>query len=121
MKSLETSTVALWPHLAMAAVICGNVLGNIFIKLGSVANSDRTLLFGMFGWQTLVGAGCFAAGLMSYAWALKYLPLHMAQAIAALQFVGVILAAVLVFGESIGQVKWVGIAMIATGLLLVTR
>jgi multidrug transporter EmrE-like cation transporter len=107
------------PYLAMGAVIIGNVLGNVFLKLGSSVDASRAQIFGMFGWQTVAGIGFFAAGILCYALALKSLPLHVAQAIAALQFVGAIAAAAMFFGEAITALKWVGIALICVGLVLV--
>ena len=105
MENLETGAARTLPYLAMAAVVCGNVLGNVFLKLGSIAGTKSPYTFGIFGWQTLLGVGCFAAGLLIYAWALKFLPLHVAQAIAALQFVGAVLAAAFFFGEDINESK----------------
>ncbi|SDR64042.1 EamA-like transporter family protein [Rhizobiales bacterium GAS113] len=108
------------PYLAMGTVVAGNVLGNIFLKLGSSAGADRTSLFGMFAWQTAAGIGFFASAVLLYAWALKNLPLHIAQGVASLQFVGAILAATFIFDESISLQKWFGIGLICIGLMFVT-
>lgn len=107
------------PYLAMAAVVIGNVLGNVFLKLGSTPATDRTLLLGVFSWQTIGGIGFFVLAVLCYAMALKTLPLHLAQAIAALQFVGAVAAAAVFFGEAITGLKWAGIACICIGLALV--
>jgi len=108
------------PYMAMGMVVAGNVLGNIFLKLGSGDNADRALMFGLFGWQTIAGIGFFASAVLLYAWALKHLPLHMAQGVASLQFIGAILAAWLIFQEAISLQKWVGIGLICMGLMFVT-
>ncbi|MGA8173108.1 MAG: EamA family transporter [Methylocystis sp.] len=108
------------PYMAMGMVVISNVLGNVFLKLGSSDNTGRALIFGLFGWQTVAGIGFFASAILIYAWALKYLPLHVAQAAASLQFVGAILAAALVFNEAIYLQKWFGVGLILIGLMFVT-
>lgn len=119
---LENQSSSTWalPYLAMGTVVVSNVLGNIFIKFGSSEEVKSAPIFGMFGWQTVVGIGFFASAVLFYAWALKYLPLHIAQGVASLQFVGAILAAALVFDEAISVQKWLGIGLICIGLTFVT-
>ncbi len=107
------------PYLAMGGVVTGNVLGSVFLKLGSSVRAERASIFGVFGWETVMGVCFFASAVLLYAWALKQLPLHMAQAVGALQFIGAILAAAFVFGEAIGVEKWVGIGLICVGLAFV--
>ena len=108
-------------YAALSAVVVANVLGNVFMKLGSSVDAGKAPLLGIFGWQTLVGISFFAAGVVFYGLALKVLPLYMAQAVVILQFVGVILAAAIIFGEAINIRQWFGIAFIIVGLSLVTR
>lgn len=109
------------PYIALGCVVIANVLGNIFMKFGSSTDARHAYIFGIFGWQTLLGIGFFASGVVFYGLALKLLPLYMAQAVVILQFVGVILAAAIVFGEVIDMRQWLGIAFICIGLSLVTR
>ncbi len=108
-------------YAAMGLVVCGNVLGNIFLKIGATTEPERAVFFGMFGWQTIMGIGCFAGAVLCYAFALRVLPLHLAQSIAALQFVGAVTAAYIIFGEPIDEMKWIGILMICGGLVLVAN
>jgi drug/metabolite transporter (DMT)-like permease len=109
------------PYVALGAVVIANVLGNIFVKLGSSVDSKHAYIFGVFGWQTLIGISFFASGVVFYGLALKLLPLYTAQAVVTLQFVGVILAAAILFGEVIDMRQWLGIAFIGVGISLVTR
>lgn len=109
------------PYAALSAVIIANVLGNIFMKLGSSVEAKHAPILGLFGWQTLLGIGFFASGVLFYGFALKVLPLYMAQAVVTLQFIGVILAAAVIFGEGISVGQWIGIVLIIIGLSLVTR
>ena len=121
MIDMEAGWTRLLPYAALSGVIIANVLGNIFMKLGSSVDARHAAIFGVFGWQTLVGISYFASGVLFYGWALKMVPLYAAQAIVILQFVGVILAAVVIFGEAINIGQWIGIVFILTGLSLVTR
>jgi undecaprenyl phosphate-alpha-L-ara4N flippase subunit ArnE len=122
MGETQIGITAAIPYVAMGIVVVSNVLGNVFMKLGSSdVGPSRALLLGLFGWPTVVGIMFFAWGILFYALALKTLPLHIAQSIAALQFVGAVVAAVVVFGEVISMGKWLGIALICTGLVFVTR
>jgi undecaprenyl phosphate-alpha-L-ara4N flippase subunit ArnE len=47
------------------------------------------------------------------------MPLHAAQAFAAVQYVAVVLAASLLLRERIAPTSWLGIAFIAAGIVLV--
>lgn len=107
--------------VALALVIAGNAAGNIFLKLGANAARERPAIFGIVNWQTVVGIGCFAFGILAYAWALRQFQLHNAQIVVSLQYVVVILLAALLLREQIGAMQWVGIAFIALGLYFCTR
>ena len=104
------------PYAAMFLVVAGNVVGNVLIKVGASPPPGREYLFGLFGWQTAAGIGCFGASVLLYAWGLKYLPLHVAQAVVSLQFAGAVLAAAFLLGEAISPQKWLGIVFIWVGL-----
>jgi drug/metabolite transporter (DMT)-like permease len=121
MSETRGDTFVMLAYLAMGIVITSNVLGSVFIKIGSSVPTERALLFGLFGWQTIAGIMCFAFAMLFYALALKELPLHVAQAIATLQYVGSVAAAVLIFGEIVTMEKWFGIALICIGVIFVSR
>ncbi len=104
---------------AMLVVVFGNITGNILIKAGGNVDPNRAFLFGNFGWQTFAGIAFFASSILLYAWVLRQLPLHIAQAIASLQFVGATLAASIIFGETITPEKWFGVGLILTGLFVI--
>ena len=111
--------VRTYPYLSLLTVIAANVAANVFMKIGSSAPENQTILFGMFGWQTAVAICLFACGVIFYGFALKVLPLYAAQSIIILQFVGVVLMASLLFKEPIDGRQWAGIALIVLGLTLV--
>jgi drug/metabolite transporter (DMT)-like permease len=116
---METIYLRALPYVALGAVILANVLGNIFLKLGSSVDERHAYIFGVFGWQTVLGICFFASGVVFYGLALKLLPLYAAQSVVILQFVGVILAAAILFDEVIVLRQWLGIALIGVGLSLV--
>jgi drug/metabolite transporter (DMT)-like permease len=104
----------------MLMVVLSNITGSVFIKLGAMAGSNRGFL-GLISPLIVAGIGFFALSVILYTWALQRLPLHLAQAIGALQFLGVVLAAHFYFGEVIGPQKWVGMGLILLGLFFVLR
>src|SRR5262245_20928022 len=119
MSGTQSGWTSLLPYLVMGAVVVGNVLGNVFLKLGSSVEAGKGSMFGVFGWHTPVGIGFFAAAVVCYAWALKRLPLHLATSILALQYIGAIAAAAILFGEAITDLKWAGIVLICIGLAII--
>ncbi len=108
-------------YLALIGVVLGNAAGNVLLKLGAMDASPRWLVAGRVPWQTLAGIGCFAFGVIAYAWALKRFELHMAQVLVSVQYVATISLATLLLGESISPLKWLGIALIALGIALCLR
>jgi drug/metabolite transporter (DMT)-like permease len=107
--------------VALALVIAGNAAGNIFLKLGADAARQRPALLGIINCPTVLGIGCFAFGIVAYAWALRQFQLHNAQIIVSLQYVVVILLAGWLLREQISPTQWFGIGCIAIGLYFCTR
>lgn len=108
-------------YLALASVVTGNVLGNFFMKLGANSEAYGYRLFGLFGWPTLLGIACFGSSVLLYAWSLRHVDLHVAQAVMALQFAGAIILAAFFFKEAIGLNQWIGLGLILTGLAVCSR
>ena len=106
--------------LALILVIAGNAAGNLLLKVGAMT-PQKNALFGLCNWQTIAGIGCFAFGIVSYAWALKHVELHIAQIVVSLQYVAVIVLAAVVLGEQVTSSQWLGIALIGLGLFVCTR
>jgi drug/metabolite transporter (DMT)-like permease len=106
---------AIFPLLAMISCC---VVANLLMKLGSEA-APSPLLLGLLSWRTVWGLIAFGFGGLFYAAVLNFLPLNVAQSLAAAQFIAVILASRLVLGESIDFGRWIGISMIAVGIIVV--
>lgn len=109
--------------LAYVLMISLTVLANLLLKTGAsaAAASGSGTLSALFNWRIGAGLVSFALGACAYILVLTRLPLNVAQSIAALQFVAVILAAWLLLGEPISGPRWIGIAMIVGGIVLVGR
>lgn len=108
-----------------AALILGSmtctVLGNLALKLGAQRpGAFAAWPANVINLHVAMGAASFALAFLFYALVLRRLPLSLAQAIFSVQFVLVILAANLVLHESIGPARWMGIALMAAGLLVVS-
>lgn len=108
-----------WPYIGMGGVVLGNVTANLFMKLGSNQAAAMTGSSSFVTLPTIVGIAIFGASVLLYAWVLKHLPLYLAQSMAALQFVGVIMTAAIFFGEPIVMRQWIGFALIMLGLAVV--
>ncbi len=96
------------------------VVANVLLKIGSGEQGIGTIWpFSMLNMHTFLGAIAFGTAMLLYLMVLKRTPLNLAQSIFALQFVLVIFAAYLVLDEPIGMFRWIGIALIALGLIVI--
>jgi drug/metabolite transporter (DMT)-like permease len=102
-----------------AGMIAFTVAANLMLKLGAAAPQTERVFFGVLGWKSAAGLALFACGGVLYAILLRSISLNLAQVFAAMQFVGVVLAAALVLGEPISAARWIGIAFVSLGILLV--
>jgi drug/metabolite transporter (DMT)-like permease len=102
-----------------AVMISFTVAANLMLKLGAAAPQTERVFFGVLGWKSAAGLALFACGGILYAVLLRSISLNLAQVFAATQFVGVVLAAALVLGEPISAARWIGIAFVSFGILLV--
>jgi drug/metabolite transporter (DMT)-like permease len=105
--------------LGFVAVIACTVAANLMLKLGASVPEAQRNLFGLLGWKSAAGLALFGCGGIVYALLLRRVPLNVAQVFAAAQFVGVVIAAGLVLGEPISPARWLGIACISLGIVLV--
>ncbi len=114
------TVLKLIPLLGIASMVALTVGANLMLKLGAMAPPDERVLLGALSWQSIVGLSLFGIGGIIYAFVLRALPLHVAQAFAAVQYVAVVLAASLLLRERIAPSSWLGIAFIVVGIVLVS-
>jgi undecaprenyl phosphate-alpha-L-ara4N flippase subunit ArnE len=111
-------------HLITASLIfisasC-TIVGNLALKVGAERQGiGSTWPLTVVNGHIVSAAAAFVFAFLFYAMLLKRLPLNLAQAIMSLQFVLVILAAALLLGENVGRLRWLGVALMAIGLLIV--
>lgn len=106
--------------LTVSAMIVCTIAANLMLKLGATYAASRPELAAAMNWRVLVGLGSFGAAGLLYSVVLRWLPLNVAQSLAALQFVGVILASAWVLSEPINRGQWAGIALITCGIIAVS-
>jgi undecaprenyl phosphate-alpha-L-ara4N flippase subunit ArnE len=100
-------------------VIALTVAANLMLKLGAAVPASERVLFGVFGWKSLFGLVLFGCAGIVYGILLRSVPLNIAQAFTAAQFVAVVLAASVVLSEPISPARWTGILCISVGIALV--
>jgi drug/metabolite transporter (DMT)-like permease len=105
--------------LLLLVMVSMTSIGNVLIKLGAISPAPERLLFGLLTFKTAAGIAIFAGSVLLYAKILQTLPLNVAQAFAALQFIFVSLASVALLGETISPTRWLGIMLIAVGIFVV--
>lgn len=120
--AISLTTRYLGGHMKLAigitSIIVCTIFANLLLKIGAGGGESEKIFFRLLGWKSVLGLCFFGAAGILYAWVLKWLPLHVAQGIAAAQFMGVILVSWLVLSEPINAAQWLGIALIAAGIIL---
>ncbi len=104
-------------YILSAMVVC-TVTANLLIKLGSTDDASPALL-GLLSWRTMAGLMAFGFAGLCYAAALRVLPLNVAQSYAAAQYIAVILASRFILSEPFVLTRWIGISLIAAGIVVV--
>lgn len=107
--------------VALILMISCTITANLLLKIGAMSPPGGNFEFRnvAIAWQSLTGILAFGCALLIYAWVLRSVPLNVAQAFAAFQFVGVVLASAILLSEAIPPMRWVGLALISAGILLV--
>ena len=96
------------------------VSGNLLLKSGAHDKGYFSVWpFSLINTYTILGASAFAFGLLFYIMVLKRIPLNLAQSIFSVQFLLIILSANFILHEPIGIYRWIGIAFIGLGLLII--
>ena len=124
---MPTQLVATLP-LILVSILTG-VGGQTMIKLGmnGARNADLApgagalLLYAMRSPHVILGLAFYGVGALAWVLVLSRLDLSTAYPFLSLNFILVALVAWLFFGESIPAARWVGIALIAAGIIFVAR
>ncbi|MDW8316998.1 MAG: EamA family transporter [Anaerolineae bacterium] len=123
-------TGALWPSLGLIAIsILAGVAGQTVIKLGisrpgkgeRVSTPLSLIRMILTSPLVLLGLALYGVGALAWIAVLSRLDLSVAYPFLALNFVLVALASRLFLGEHVPWLRWLGIAVICVGILLVAR
>ena len=107
------------PHwLYMLPVVAINVCASLLLKIGASDHPARILL-NCLSYRSFLGLCCFGLGGLAYAWLLRYVPLSVAQAVLASQYIFTVLGAWLVLRESIDPIQWLGFILTGVGIGIV--
>lgn len=104
---------------AFALMIAFTTAANILMKLGALVPLAERPILGLLAWQTCAGIAMFGGALIIYSVLLQWLPLNLAQSVASMQFIAVIVASVYFLAEPISLGRWIGILLIAAGVLTI--
>ena len=115
----KSTFLAVLPYFALCAVVAGNATANLLLKVG--ATQDRQWFFGILGWRSIFGIGCFGLAMLVYAWALRHVPLSQAQFVVVLQYPAVIMLAAVFLGEKVGPMQLLGLALVVLGMIIALR
>jgi undecaprenyl phosphate-alpha-L-ara4N flippase subunit ArnE len=106
--------------ISFALMIGFTVAANVFLKAGAMVPAPERTIAGVCDWRTLLGFVFFGTAAVVYSGVLQWLPLNVAQSIAASQFVAVIVASALILAEPIPLVRLLGIVLIMAGIVVVS-
>lgn len=95
-----------------------NVLAGLLLKSGAM-QPNHPIFLNLLSIRSFLGLLCFGLGGLAYAWALRYVPLSIAQAILASQYVFVLLGAWLIFQEPIDSIQFAGFIFVGIGIALI--
>jgi drug/metabolite transporter (DMT)-like permease len=105
--------------LAFIVMIAFTAVANVLMKMGALVPVANRPIFGLLAWQSCAGIAVFGGAVIIYSFLLQWLPLNVAQSFAALQFIAVIVASAYFLAEPISLGRWIGITLIAAGILTV--
>jgi undecaprenyl phosphate-alpha-L-ara4N flippase subunit ArnE len=102
-------------------MITFTVIANLLLKTGAVMGraAGGAWWQQLFNWRIAGGYASFAVAAFFYTLLLRVVPLNVAQSFTAAQFIAIVLASTLVLAEPITAARWVGIALIASGIAIV--
>ena len=107
--------------LVVLLITSFTVAGNLFLKVGAGRPGiSETWPVSLINLHTMIGTFSFGLAFIGYATLLQRLPLNVAQAMFSIQFVAVIVSSAFILGEPIGPMRWLGMALILGGIVVVS-
>lgn len=107
------------PHwIYLLPVIAVNVCASLLLKMGA-SDPPVPILLNFLSWRSFFGLFCFGVGGLAYAWVLRYVPLGVAQAVLASQYIFTVTGAWLLLHENISGMQLLGFIFVGVGIALV--
>lgn len=103
-------------YLPILAGVLFAAAGQVALKVGA---DGRKALIEFFNAWIVLGLVCYAIGTLLWIFSLSRVGLTVVYPFTALTFVLVYLAGIVAFGEHVGLVQWLGVALILAGLYCV--
>lgn len=113
-------------YLLVLTNILALVLGQILFKIGlkhsgGLEINFQSLLKVLFTPQIFLGLTIYAFSVILWFYILSKYEISTVYPMQSLAYILMAIAAVAIFGEQIGPLKWIGILLIVGGVVLVTR
>ena len=102
--------------LMVVATVLGAV-GQLYFKKGAMGAADLVSL--IFNFNTLLGLALYGVATVIYLYALRIEELSRLSPIIALSYLWTVILAVVVLGERVPLLRWVGVLLILVGVALV--
>ncbi len=110
--------------IVMVLYSLGMAVGQVLFKLAATRSTDLESARGMLGFVNMyliAGLFLYAVLTLAWVWILKSVPLSKAYPFVALAFVFTPLLSKLVFGEVLNIAYFLGMALIAAGVIVIAR
>lgn len=112
--------------IALAAFVVLTVFGNLFLKRGALELSPLgfnvdTLIAAVKSGNVWLGVVLYSFAAVSWFVSLSLVPLNLAITVSACIYVLVVLMAFFIFQEAIPPLRWTGIAIVFSGLIVIGR
>ena len=102
------------------AIMLITSMANLLMKTGIMQAAPGTPHWiAVLNWRVVFGVAGLGLAAFIYVWLLRLLPLYVVQSFGAAQFISVILVSAFVLRERIEPGQWIGITLIALGILVV--
>jgi undecaprenyl phosphate-alpha-L-ara4N flippase subunit ArnE len=100
--------------------------GQVFMKFGLTIAGDFSWSWNyfsklLFNWQFISCGVCYGLGSILWMYIIKNFPFSMAYPMISISYVMGMFAAILFFHEEVTFVRWVGVFLILTGCILITK
>ena len=114
---MNTQPWTIW--LVLSCAFLGS-LGQLLFKVGSKSVSFNILSW-ITNWHVILGMALYGISAILFITALKFGNLSILYPVIATTYLWVIIFSLLFLGESFSPIKWAGIALIVSGVILIAR